>query len=104
MKKVLYATPAVITFMLYAMLAMLAGGFASFQLRAWLMILLPFASAFFLIRGKWWGSAFGIALGGTMVVTGVTGGDKVILVIGAVIAVYYLLMGILCFMDSRKKA
>ena len=104
MKKVLYATPAVITCMLYGMLAMLAGGFASFQLRAWLMILLPFASAFFLIRGKWWGSAFGIALGGAMALTGLNSSDTVMLVIGAVIAVYYLLMGILCFMDSRKKA
>ena len=37
MKRVLYTMPAVMVVLFYGMLALLAGGFASFQPRAWLM-------------------------------------------------------------------
>ena len=55
MKRVLYTMPAVMVILFYGMLALLAGGFASFQIRAWLMILMPTASAVLLLAGLWWG-------------------------------------------------
>ena len=51
MKRVLYTMPAVMVVIFYGMLALLAGGFASFQIRAWLMIVMPTASAVLLLAG-----------------------------------------------------
>ena len=64
MKRVLYVMPAIMVAIFYSMLALLAGGFASFQLRAWLMILLPALSGLLLVLGKWWGYVPGMVLGG----------------------------------------
>ena len=104
MKRVLYTMPAVMVVTFYGMLALLAGGFASFQPRAWLMILMPVASAVLLLAGRWWGSLFGMMLGGLMISVGMTGGNTMVMVFGAVVFVYYMVMGILCLKDSQKKA
>ena len=104
MKRVLYTMPAVMVVLFYGMLALLAGGFASFQLRAWLMILLPVLSALLLLGGRWWGSIPGMLLGGLIISLGLTGSNWAILGFGAFVFVYYMIMGLLCWKDARKEA
>ena len=104
MKRVLYTLPAVMVIIFYAMLALLAGGFASFQVRAWLMILMPTASAVLLLAGRWWGSIFGMLLGGLMISIGMNGANDIVMLFGVFVFVYYMVMGILCLMDARKSA
>ena len=103
MKRVLYTLPAVMVVMFYGMLALLAGGFASFQVRAWLMILMPVASAVLLLAGKWWGGIFGMLLGGLMISVGMTGNNDIVMLFGVVVFVYYMVMGVLCLKDANKK-
>lgn len=102
MKRVLYTMPAVMVVIFYGMLALLAGGFASFQPRAWLMILMPAAAAVLLLAGKWWGGIFGMLLGGLMISVGMSGGNRVVMLLGAGVFVYYMVMGIVCLMDAKK--
>ena len=103
MKRVLYTMPAVMVILFYGMLALLAGGFASFQVRAWLMILMPVASAVLLLAGHWWGSLFGMSLGGLLISMGMFGNSNIAMIGGGAVFAYYLVMGILCFADARKK-
>ncbi len=103
MKRVLYTTPAVMVVCFYGMMALLAGGFASFQPRAWLMILMPVASAVLLVAGHWWGSLFGMSLGGLLISMGLFGGSNLAMIGGGAVFAYYLVMGILCLADARKK-
>jgi len=103
MKRVLYTTPAVMVVCFYGMMALLAGGFASFQPRAWLMILMPVASAVLLVAGHWWGSLFGMSLGGLLISVGLTGGNDIVMLFGSIVFIYYMVMGILCLKDARKK-
>ena len=104
MKRALYTLPAVMIIIFYSMLALLAGGFASFQPRAWLMILMPAASAVLLLAGHWWGAVPGMLLGGLMISVGMSTGNTVVMVLGIAVFVYYMVMGILCLQDSRKSA
>ena len=62
MKRVLYTMPAVMVVLFYGMLALLAGGVGGFQLRAWLMVLMPVASAILLLAKLWWGCIPGMLL------------------------------------------
>ena len=103
MKRVLYTLPAVMVIIFYTMLALLAGGFASFQVRAWLMILMPAASAILLLAGLWWGCIPGMCLGGLLISIGKFGNSTVSMICGVVVFVYYMVMGILCLQDARKK-
>lgn len=103
MKRVLYTIPAVMVVLFYGMLALLAGGFASFQPRAWMMILMPVAAAVLLLAGRWWGSLFGMVLGGLLISVGMAGNSNVSMLVGIIVFVYYMIMGILCLKDSRKK-
>ena len=103
MKRVLYTMPAVMVILFYGMLAVLAGGVSGFQLRAWLMILMPAAAAVLLLAGRWWGSVFGMMLGGLLISMGMAGGSNLAMIGGGAVFAYYLVMGILCFTDSRKK-
>lgn len=103
MKRVLYTMPAVMVVLFYGMLALLAGGFASFQPRAWLMILMPVASAILLLAGRWWGSIFGMTLGGLLISVGRIGNSTVSVLVGTAVFIYYIVMGILCLKDARKK-
>ena len=103
MKRVLYTMPAVMVITFYGMLALLAGGFASFQVRAWLMILMPTASAVLLLAGRWWGSIFGMLLGGLLISMGLSGGNEIVMLFGGIVFVYYMVMGILCLKDAKKK-
>ena len=100
MKKVLYTAPAIVICMIYGMLALLAGGFASFQTRAWLMILMPVASAVLLLAGRWWGCFPGMILGGLLIVVG---GNGIAMVFSGIVLLYYIVMGVLCGKDTRKK-
>lgn len=102
MKRVLYTLPAVMVVMFYGMLGLLAGGFASFQVRAWLMIIMPVASAVLLLAGLWWGCIPGMCLGGLLISIGMAGNSSVSMICGVVVFVYYLVMGILCMKDARK--
>ena len=102
MKRVLYTMPAVMVVIFYGMLALLAGGFAAFQTRAWLMILMPVASAVLLLAGHWWGSLFGMMLGGLMISVGMTGGNTTVMFFGGAVFLYYMVMGILCMKDAKK--
>ena len=103
MKRVLYTMPAVMVILFYGMLAILAGGIGGFQLRAWLMIVMPAAAAVLLLAGRWWGSVFGMMLGGLLISMGMVGGSNLAMISGGAVFAYYLVMGILCFADSRKK-
>ena len=103
MKRVLYTMPAVMVVSFYTMLALLAGGFASFQIRAWLMIVMPVVSAVLLLAGRWWGCIPGMLLGGLMISTGMMGSNDIVMLFGVVVFVYYMVMGILCLKDARKK-
>lgn len=104
MKRVLYTLPAVMVLIFYTMLALLAGGFASFQLRAWLIIVMPAASAVLLLAGHWWGAVPGMLLGGLLISIGRVGNSTVAMILGAVVFVYYMIMGILCMKDARKSS
>lgn len=104
MKRVLYTMPAVMVVIFYGMLALLAGGFASFQPRAWLMILMPVAAAVLLLAGQWWGGIFGMLLGGLMISAGLTAGNTGVMILGVVVFAYYMVMGILCLKDARKNS
>jgi len=104
MKRVLYTMPAVMVVLFYGMLALLAGGFASFQPRAWMMILMPVASAVLLLAGRWWGSIFGMVLGGLLISIGMIGGNDIVMLFGALVFIYYMAMGIICLKDSRKNS
>ena len=104
MKRVLYTMPAVMVVLFYGMLAILAGGFGGFQPRAGLMIVMPVAAAVLLLAGRWWGSIFGMLLGGLLISIGRVGNSDVSIQFGIAAFVYYLGMGILCMKDSRKDA
>ena len=103
MKRILYTMPAVMIVLFYGMLAILAGGIGGFQPRAWMVILLPVVSAVLLLAGRWWGCIPGMCLGGLLISIGMAGGNQFVMLFGAVVFVYYLVMGILCFQDARKK-
>ena len=103
MKRVLYTMPAVMVVSFYTMLALLAGGFASFQTRAWLMIVMPVASAVLLLAGRWWGCIPGMCLGGLLISMGMFGNSNIAMIGGGAVFAYYLVMGILCLADARKK-
>lgn len=105
MKRTLYVLPAVSVIFLYGMLALLAGGFASFQLKAWLIILLPALSAVLLLAGHWWGFLPGSCLGGTLMGMSLSAGQPLGLNmgLGVFFFVYYLIMGLLCFREHRKQ-
>ena len=96
--------PAVMVVLFYGMLAILAGGVSGFQLRAWLMIVMPVASAVLLLAGHWWGSVPGMLLGGFVISIGRIGNSDITMLFGVIIFVYYLVMGILCLKDAKKKA
>ena len=98
MKRTLYVLPAVAVIFLYGMLALLAGGFAAFQLKAWLIILAPVLSAILLLAGHWWGFLPGSLVGGLLIGMSVYSGQllSVNTYIGVIFFVYYLIMGILC--------
>ena len=104
MKKILYCLPAVFACMVYGLLAALAGGIGGFQLIAWIYLLCPVTAAVLLTRGKWWGSLFGSAMGGVMIVTSMTARPQVIavFVIGLVSVAYYCLIGLVCAGSNKK--
>ncbi len=104
MKRILYTLPAVMVLIFYVMLGLLAGGFASFQARAWLMILMPAASAVLLLAGLWWGAVPGMLLGGLLISMGRASSMPVFLGLGIAVFIYYMVMGILCMKDARKDA
>ena len=97
MKRTLYLLPAVLVCILYGMLALLAGGFASFQLKAWAVVLLPLVSAVLLLKGFRWGFLPGALLGAGLICTGLFAGQTLGLdmILGVAFLVYYLIMGIL---------
>ena len=103
MKRVLYTMPAVMVVLFYGMLAILAGGVSGFQVRAWLVVLMPVAAAVLLLAGRWWGSVFGMGLGGLLISMGLVGNSTISMILGGAVFAYYMVMGILCFADSRKK-
>lgn len=102
MKRVLYTMPAVMVVLFYGMLAILAGGFGGFQPRAWLMIVMPVASAVLLLAGRWWGCVPGMLLGGLLISIGMTGSNPYVMLFGGIVFAYYLVMGMLCFKDAQK--
>ena len=96
--------PAVMVVLFYGMLAILAGGVGGFQLRAWLTVVMPVAAAVLLLAGRWWGSIFGMSLGGLLISIGKIGNSDIAMLFGFMVFVYYLIMGILCMKDAKKKA
>ena len=99
MKKFLYIMPAVLICMLYGLLAALAGGFGGFQPIAIVNICLPIAAGILLRKNKWWGCLFGVAMGAVLIFTGMTAAR----IAGTVLAVYYIVMGIVCAASNKKQ-
>ena len=100
MKKYLYIMPAVLILMLYALLAALAGGVSGFQPIAFAYIILPILAGVFLRKDKWWGCIFGIAMGGLLLWSGRD--MMVAFIAGLVLAVYYIVMGLVCAASLKK--
>ena len=100
MKKYLYIMPAVLILMLYALLAALAGGVSGFQPIAFAYIILPILAGVFLRKDKWWGCFFGIAMGGLLLWSGRD--MMVAFIAGLVLAVYYIVMGLVCAASQKK--
>lgn len=100
MKKYLYIMPAVLILMLYALLAALAGGVSGFQPIAFAYIILPILAGVFLRKDKWWGCFFGIAMGGLLLWSGRN--MMVAFIAGLVLAVYYIVMGLVCAASLKK--
>lgn len=100
MKKYLYIMPAVLILMLYALLAALAGGVSGFQPIAFAYIILPILAGVFLRKDKWWGCFFGIAMGGLLLWSGRD--MMVAFIAGLVLAVYYIVMGLVCAASLKK--
>ena len=98
MKKFLYIMPAVLICMLYGLLAALAGGFGGFQPIAIVNICLPIAAGMLLRKNKWWGSLFGAAMGAMLIFTGMTAAR----IAGIVLALYYIVMGIVCAVSQKR--
>ena len=98
MKKFLYIMPAVLICMLYGLLAALAGGFGGFQPIAVVNICLPIAAGILLRKNKWWGCLFGVAMGAVLIFTGMT----VARIAGIVLAAYYIIMGVICAVSSKR--
>ena len=99
MKQFLYIMPAVLVCMLYGLLAALAGGISGFQPIAFVYILLPIAAGILLRKSKWWGSLFGIAMGGILLYNGRD--MMTAFVFGLILVAYYAVMGLVCA-GSRK--
>ena len=100
MKKYLYIMPAVLILMLYALLAALAGGVSGFQPIAFAYIILPILAGVFLRKDKWWGCFFGIAMGGLLLWSGRD--MMAAFIAGLVLAVYYIVMGLVCAASLKK--
>ena len=100
MKKYLYIMPAVLILMLYALLAALAGGVSGFQPIAFAYIILPILAGVFLRKDKWWGCFCGIAMGGLLLWSGRD--MMVAFIAGLVLAVYYIVMGLVCAASLKK--
>lgn len=100
MKKYLYIMPTVLILMLYALLAALAGGVSGFQPIAFAYIILPILAGVFLRKDKWWGCFFGIAMGGLLLWSGRD--MMVAFIAGLVLAVYYIVMGLVCAASLKK--
>ena len=97
MKKVLYTAPAIVLCVIYGSLILLAGQFASLELKAWLTILLPVLSAVLLNKGYRWGFLPGIALGIFLMCLTFFGAGAVMnfdMIMGIILALYYGAMGI----------
>ena len=103
MKRVLYTMPAVMVLLFYGMLAVLAGGVSGFQPWAWMVVLMPLAAAVLLVAGRWWGCVPGMMLGGMLISMGLMGNGNLAMICGGAVFAYYMVMGILCFTDARKK-
>ena len=103
MRKFLYIMPAVLICMLYMLLAALAGGFGGFQPIAIVNICLPVLAGVLLRKNKWWGSLFGAGLGAVLIFNGMTNDVTVTLIAGAVLAAYYIILGIVCAVSDKKQ-
>ena len=105
MKKFLYIMPAVLICMLYALLAALAGGISGFQPIAFAYMGLPVLAGFFLRKGKWWGSFFGITVGALLIYNGMTAQPQMMVgfVAGLILAAYYIAMGLACAASQKHK-
>ena len=104
MKRFLYIMPAVLICMLYALLAVLAGGVRDFQPIAFAYILLPVGAGLLLRKGKWWGCLLGITMGALMLYSGMTAEPQLFVgfIAGLVLAAYYAAMGLVCAAGQKK--
>ena len=59
--------------------------------------------AVLLLAGRWWGSIFGMTLGGLLISVGRIGNSTVSVLVGTAVFIYYIVVGILCLKDARKK-
>ena len=100
MKKFLYIMPAVLTCMLYALLAALAGGVAGFQPIAFAYIILPILAGILLRKNKWWGCFFGMGLGAVLLLN--SKGMMVAFIAGLILVAYYIVMGLVCAASLKK--
>lgn len=95
--KVLYVMPAILWCTVALLLLLISGGrdMVSFF---WVYPILPLIAAVLLWKGKWWGCLPGIFMG-ILMFTQVQNEQ----VSGLRYCVYFAVMGILCYVTSRRK-
>jgi len=95
--KVLYILPAFF-WCSVGLVAILIGGFRDMDHGFWIFPILSICAAVLLWKGKWWGALPGIVMGLLMLALVMNG-----LEMGLNTCVYFVLMGLVCCLASRKK-
>lgn len=97
-----YFLPAVISLILYLMLAV-NSGFGSLNPLVWCFVALLFVSAALMMQKKWWGCIGGCIAGAVLVYMGTQYTGQIIseTPIGIVLCIYYVIFGLLCFRNKR---
>lgn len=112
MRRILYSLPAVLICLIYGFLIfILEGSFDAVidavQSVVILYIALPVIGSILLVKNKWWGSVFGMAMGLLLIYNNLQYTAhkhvNVDLPLGIAFALYYALMGVLCVVSNRKK-
>ncbi len=111
MRKFLYILPAVVISLIYLFLLWITRADVReildiFSSMAGLYLLLPIVGSILLLKGKWWGSLAGMAMGLMFIYQDLNDYTMqhidVEIPLGIAFLVYYFLMGILCLRSSKK--
>lgn len=98
LKVIAYFFPAVISLVIYTVLAV-SSGFGSIHPLAWCFVALLFVSAVLMLKNKWWGCIGGLLTGGVIIYMGTQYTGQVIneSPIGIGLCIYFIICGIICY-------